>query len=269
MNTIQQYVESKECTGCFACADICPSNAIQGQYIDDALYPIIDNASCTQCGLCTKVCPAKKDYVYERENAEVQTFAAWSTDVALRKAGASGGVFGAIAKTFIQNGGEVYGATIDQLRIKHTSINQIEDIPLLQNSKYQQGDLTGIYKEICKKLENKKSVLFSGTPCQVAALLSYLNCKKVTGDLITVDFICGGFPTEKPLKLFLQTCKESVQSICSFRNKNHGWKPQGYKYEFIGSSGNLVGRFFDVLCSEPRQRLVTWGEKSQLIVRIK
>lgn len=54
-------VESKaRCTGCSACCEICPSNAIS--MIADKegfLYPVINGEVCVGCQRCVNVCPVR------------------------------------------------------------------------------------------------------------------------------------------------------------------------------------------------------------------
>lgn len=46
-------VDAEKCTGCGACVDVCPVEAIK---LHNELA-IIDEDICTQCGLCVDECP--------------------------------------------------------------------------------------------------------------------------------------------------------------------------------------------------------------------
>lgn len=47
-------VDKEKCTGCGACIDACPLEAIEMQ--DDGLAHI-DESTCGDCGACVDVCP--------------------------------------------------------------------------------------------------------------------------------------------------------------------------------------------------------------------
>ena len=57
---------SKEtCTGCNACAYICPKKCISFKNDEtyDIAYPVIDETQCINCGKCKKVCQMNIDPV--------------------------------------------------------------------------------------------------------------------------------------------------------------------------------------------------------------
>lgn len=215
------------CTGCMACVDICSHHAITS-YLDKSghLYPLINFEKCIKCGLCSNVCPILNPL--QEINSFAVFNAAWSLDVDLRKKSATAGIFASLAKFVINNGGYVVGAAMDGFEVRHIFINDISRLSLLQGSKYQQGDLTGVYKKCKKLLDIGTLVLFSGVPCQVSALKKFL--KKNYPNLYTVDLICGGFPSLLPMNKF-RSKYPNVKEIISFRNKDDGWKSLNYAYE--------------------------------------
>ena len=47
-----------ECSGCTACKNICPKNAIKMEEdVEGFKYPSINKEKCIECNLCEKVCP--------------------------------------------------------------------------------------------------------------------------------------------------------------------------------------------------------------------
>lgn len=78
----------------------------------------------------------------------------------------------------------------------------------MQGSKYVQSSLGNIFKDVQKKLKNDIFVLFSGTPCQVDALKSYL--RKDYPNLLTVDIICHGVPSEQFLMITSTTQRKKL-----------------------------------------------------------
>lgn len=110
----------------------------------------------------------------------------------IRRCSTSGGAFSALAETFVENGGVVYGAALskEDMLVRHIRINSSDEISKLQGSKYLQSIIGEVYKQIKEDLKQGRKVLFSGTPCQVAGLKKYigLNCE----GLFTCDIICHG-----------------------------------------------------------------------------
>lgn len=226
-----QLASNNECTGCFVCVDSCYQNALS-PYIgrDGHYYVRIDNERCVGCLQCESICPVVS--LQEYGQSELSVFhAAWNKNDKERIRSASGGAFSAMARYILEQGGVVVGAaTKNAYDVKHVAITDLVDLPKLQGSKYAQSDTSGIYKKVYELLKDGKFVLFSGMGCQIGALLSYLKNKKYSGNLITVDLICGGVPSKLLLQKFAENEPYQIKKIVSFRTKEHGWKPQGFVY---------------------------------------
>ena len=220
--TIKNISLVSNCTGCSACFEVCPKKAIQMIPNEEGfLYPQVDNNECINCGLCLKSCPSENPVFLNNEKPKCMV-AASKKD---RKQSSSGGIFPLLAEKILQNNGFVCGAAWSkEIKLKHIIISSIQDLPKLQKSKYVQSDITGIYPKIKMLLENNKTVLFSGTPCQVAGLNSFLS--KTYENLYTVDIICHGVPSPKVLKQYLREIQiptsETIKDI-NFRDKKYGW----------------------------------------------
>lgn len=209
------------CTGCQACVDSCRFDALHSIIgADGHIYVKINRDKCTQCGMCMRTCPLASHFEYQDRKIPATPFAAWNKDDNQRLKSSSGGVFSAIASYVLQKGGKVVGAILEDSFTHHIVIDRIEDLPQLQGSKYQQSDAKGIYAQTRELLRNGTLVLFSGTPCQVAGLLSYLG-RKQYDNLITVDLICGGVPSWLNVEKFLELSPDT--EIASYRNKDKGW----------------------------------------------
>ena len=192
-SVIELFSDDFDCCGCMACADACPRSAITKIVKDGAVYPSIDTDKCIECGNCINVCGMKRKTVKPAASAYVGFY----NDDELYPQSASGGVFAGLAKNFLQSGGIVYGAAIDmdadgKLICHHIRVENLSTLPKILNSKYVQSDTSGIFKDVLKQLSDGKKVLFSGTSCQIASLLSFL--KKPYDNLYTVDLICHGVP---------------------------------------------------------------------------
>ena len=71
----------------------------------------------------------------------------------------------------------------------------------MQHSKYMQSEIKNSYRQAEKFLKDGRVVLFTGTPCQIAGLKSFL--KKDYYNLITIDLICHYVPSPKYFKKYL------------------------------------------------------------------
>lgn len=225
MLSIEDVKLSKDCTGCGACVQICPKHCIK--MIADKegfLYPDIDNNICIKCDICNRTCPEiisrqkhkfiQKAYISVNKNKESLLNSS------------SGGVFAALANLILKMDGFVYGCTLDsKFKVIHTDIQYIEDIPKLQGSKYVQSNTLNTFFEVKTKLSHGDLVLYSGTPCQIAGLKSFL--KKEYNNLITADVICHGVASQSFFDGYIQWLKKLLNGNIIefyFRDKHkYGW----------------------------------------------
>ena len=223
----QLFNKKENCCACSACFNICPKNAISFQEDSDGfVYPYINKELCINCGLCQKVCNYQKDEVlYEPQ----KTYAAITNNTEILLS-ASGGVFASFAKSFLDDGGVVYGATLECKEGKpfifHLGIENEEEIPNILGSKYVQSSIGKVFQEIKEKLKSGKKVLFCGTPCQVDGLRGYLG--KDFSNLLLIDLICHGVPSQKFFRDYIREIypNKSVRNF-KFRDKKHGWGYNG------------------------------------------
>lgn len=181
--------EKAECCGCGGCEQTCPVNAISMEKDSEGFaYPRIKVDLCIHCGKCNKVCPELNPLAVS-ENSEV--YAAYRKNIDLRLKSQSGGIFSVIAEKVISDGGVVFGAVFDnKWKVIHKEIEKEKEVDLLRGSKYIQSDIGVTYKAAERYLKQGREVLFSGTPCQVQGLKTYLN--REYDKLFTVDLICHG-----------------------------------------------------------------------------
>ncbi|MCM1266181.1 MAG: 4Fe-4S binding protein, partial [Candidatus Gastranaerophilales bacterium] len=160
------------CTGCGACFNICPKNAITMVQNEKGFYnPAIDQEKCINCGLCEKTCPIDK---YTSKNIiEPKVFSLQNKNEEILFRCASGGAFALLANYVIQNKGSVYGVILDEkLKVCHSKATTKEELEKMYSSKYVQSDTKNTYTVAKNDLELGKTVLYSGTPCQIAGLKS-------------------------------------------------------------------------------------------------
>ena len=164
---MKMWIEKEKCTGCAACANICPVKAIimkEDNY--GFLYPHISDR-CIDCGYCQKTCQLRGD-VFGKNEKKPRIYAGWSLCEEIRFNSTSGGAFFELANCILEKGGYIAGAQYGEKNIiEHVIVNTKEGLKRLQQSKYTQSIIGNIFVEIKKLLQDNKQVVFCGTPCQI------------------------------------------------------------------------------------------------------
>lgn len=215
---MKEICVKEKCTGCSACFNACNQKAITMS--EDAcgfIHPKIDQNLCIECGLCVKVCPVNTKVTFKYPS---DCYAATVKSEEELLTCASGGLATELSRYVINKGGVVYGCTGKDIRnVHHIRINKLEDIELLKGSKYVQSFIGDTYKNVKKDLQAGHFVLFTGTPCQVAGLKGFLRHKDYQ-NLLTVDLVCHGVPSQKMLNDNISLyCAENEDISVSFRKK--------------------------------------------------
>ncbi len=215
--------DMKKCSGCSACYNICPQNAISmKENIEGFFEPFIDNKKCIECGICQTVCPII-NRPYETENPDIYAFLA---DDEIRLKSSSGGAFSVFASEFVNHGGYVVGAAFDsQFKVSHIIISDKKDMNKIRGSKYIQSYIGDIFKKVKVLLDDEHKVMFTGCPCQVAGLKNYL--KHDYNNLLTVDLICHGVPSQKDFDSFISKYDKNQIEKIQFRDFTN-WNSNGF-----------------------------------------
>lgn len=156
-------------------------------------------------------------------------YAVKNKDTAVRMNSRSGGIFTALSDAVLENGGVVFGAGLTkEFNAVHSAAKTKEERDLFRGSKYVQSDMNNCFEQTKNYLENGVSVLFSGTPCQIDGLNNYLNLLNVnTDNLVTVDIVCHGVPSEKVWQSYLKWLENKyhskVKSVDFRDKKTFGW----------------------------------------------
>lgn len=212
--------EKKDCSGCFACYNVCPRNAIEMKEDEFGyIYPVIDKKKCINCMLCHKTCPANNTNTSFSKSMDV--FALYNKNNLKRLESSSGGAASLFYEYILDNGGIAYGVSnLFSDNFSFIRVDRKEDIMKLKGSKYVHCYINDTYKLILDDLKNNKKVIFIGTPCQVDGLKKFL--KKDYLNLYTIDIICHGVPSQKLLfdELKLQRIDFSKVNKIFFRSSN-------------------------------------------------
>ena len=236
----------KECTGCSACVTVCPVKAIAMKADDEGfLRPFIDETGCVGCGKCEKTCPIAGEVTSEAQPLAV--FAA-KADRAVQTTSQSGGVFFALARSVLEQGGAVYGAALeDDFVTRHIRVEDAAQLHRLQGVKYVQSAPEDCYESTARDLKDGRVVLYSGTPCQIAGLCSALKGKNIaTEKLLTVDLVCYGVPSPGVFRQWLRTLEKSRCSkvtAMQYRRVDAPWG-EGKEYYRFADGTELEGSFY-------------------------
>ena len=228
-----QFDFNEKCYGCGLCANVCPVGAIQiNQNVEGFSMPEVDHDKCIDCGKCDRVCIRVQEH--DGINiGESKAYAYYLKDKEQRKKSTSGGAFYAMAREIIDVGGVVCGCLWNEkMEAVVVAADTLEDIEKMRGSKYVESTIL-CYEDIKQALKDNRKVLFTGLPCQVAAV------QKLFGEneyLTTIALLCEG--TASPLAW--QKYKGELENKANSRMTNaihrykgqYGWIAPIAEYEF-------------------------------------
>lgn len=221
-----------DCTGCQACRTACAKNAISMREDNRGhIYPIIDANLCIDCGKCQKVCPSINPPTFS--DAPIKVYAAHSRDFDRRHYSTSGGISYELSKAIIKEGGYFCGVIWTKEGAEHKITNKLEELKEFQGSKFSHSDVGDVYADIRDLLKLGKTVLFTGTPCQCAALRNYL--VKSYDNLFIVDLVCHGVPSRRVLRDSIREVEQrngKKVTYLRFRDKQPNQLSTYMKYVF-------------------------------------
>ena len=257
---MKEICEKGLCCGCEACLNICPRNAIVMIDKDGFYYPVINDDLCCNCGECIRVCPELTQV--PRYAAQDFVFAAVNKDKQIRDGSSSGGVFYSLAIEMLKIGGVVYGAELwHDMVVRHVRINKKSEIHRVQKSKYLQSSINGTYRQAQQDLINGGYVLYSGLPCQIAGLRSYLGLGSDFSRLITCELLCHGAASPIVFQSHIEYIADKLESsICdiNFRYKTPQ-RPQCIAYTMENGKTAVV--------TDPMKDYFYYGFQSGILLR--
>lgn len=211
------------CYGCGACKDVCPAGAITMESDEEGFeYPAIDKEKCTHCDKCKSVCiyqkPELKNEATEQKPA---IYAAYNPDKEVSKKSYAGGLFTALYKKVVEQGGKVVGVRYDNdMKVVYDIADNEQDCERFVGAKFVQASDNNVRPQIKAILDKGELVLYTGTPCHIASLKSYLGQDYPT--LYTVEVMCNGVSSPRAFRLYCDFMEEKYKSKVSdfhFTNK--------------------------------------------------
>ncbi len=254
--------KKENCCGCSACADICPVHAIEMKPDQEGfLYPKIDTEKCINCKLCDRVCS------FERVKKRPEPFElplAYGVKHKIleeRESSRSGAAFIGISDLVLKNGGVVYGAVMQKdFSVKHMRAENTDQRNQMKKAKYVQSTMLDVCGNIEQDLRDGREVLFSGTPCQVAGVKSFLRIRKVPDEkFYCCDLVCHGVPSPLIWKKYIQFIEQKYHGQiieANFRDKEFGWDSHCESFVVKGRKKKVVSRdytdlFYDHIMFRP------------------
>ena len=220
------------CSGCGACAAVCPKNAIRLE-MDDAgfLAAKVDESLCVNCGLCLKVCSRFDPEISGADLRQAKLYAVQSADPETVHRCSSGGLAHELALEAVHSGAKAIGAAYDLStdRVRHAIIDSEAGIAKLDGSKYLQSDPQAAFTKAVAEARRDPDARFTvfGTPCQIAGLAKLGVQLGIRDQFLLVEIFCHGVPSDKLWEYQLERMRKNLKAerfdSVQFRYKKDDW----------------------------------------------
>ena len=232
---MEKLCKTELCTGCGACAAICPMDCITMEADKEGfLRPAVQAEKCIDCSRCRQVCPILTES--SLPGRATVAYAAVNADEQVRFSSTSGGIFSLLCNWVLERNGVIFGAAYDNaFHVVHCLAQEKHDLHKIRGAKYAQSRLDNTFHQVREHLKDGKYVLFSGTPCQIGGLVSFLG--KDYAKLILVDLICHGVPSPMVWQHYIdyrsaRDADGKKPVSIHLRSKETGWPGYSIRFEY-------------------------------------
>ena len=226
---------TNKCTGCGACVSVCKPECIKLDYDERGYYKAFNfEDDCNGCGHCKIVCPAL--HVIGELSQHIIAFQ--HTDLDILNNSASGGAFSVLAEEILKQGGIVYGVCLTETcQAEYRSIEKIEDLDKLRNSKYIDVNVGQIGLQLKRDADTGRPILFVGLPCTIAGMRRLVRGRP---NILWVDLLCFGKPSEVAWKEWIAKFGHITQ--LNFKDKRNGVSQWGISYKDESNNDRFIAR---------------------------
>jgi len=237
---------ARSCTGCGACAAVCPHNAILFALNEEGFYAPAIQQNCVSCGICRKVCLkfAPEGGLSTSGLRNGTLFAATSSQKEVLMKSTSGGAAFELARNSLLHQREIAGVKYDSGRnqVCTVLVSEAERLGELQGSKYLQSCTFPCFGMMLSAAKSGRQFAVFGTPCQIFGLDAAAKMQGVRGSFLLAELFCHGVPSYylwDDYTNWLMRNKKigSIQKVC-FRSKRFGW--HSYTVEVSGDKGDYI-----------------------------
>lgn len=199
-------IEKSDCCGCGACYQICAANAFTMKRDSDGFeYPVLDKTRCADCERCKTVCPINTSSLERLKFSRAENaLAVVHKDAEILRRSSSGGAFSATVDAIAEKSPcRIFGAEACGLfEIRHRYVSSASETAVFAKSKYIPSNTLKTFSEAKEFLSRGETVIYSGTPCQIAALKLFVG-ERLSENLFTIDFSCHGVGSPYSLGKYL------------------------------------------------------------------
>lgn len=177
----------------------------------------------------------------------MKAYACKTSEKELLLSSSSGGAFTELARIVLSQGGVVFGAGWETgtFRVIHKAVQDEAALEELRGSKYVASDITRVYAPLREYIQQGRMVLFTGTPCQIAAVRKFVGA---ADNLFLIALICHSTPDPKYWAQYIKEIEEQNQSrvrSVRFKDKSRGWRNASMVIKFEDRAKEINTRLYD------------------------
>lgn len=226
---------TENCVGCGACQEAClPGSVELRREPEGFMRAYISENGCTGCGRCKIVCPQLRS----TRKRPLEVLAYQNPDKMVLMKSQSGGAFAALAKDVLRKDGSVFGVrwTSDCFDVEFAEATTLEEIQCFSGSKYIPANLAPILPSLKKAVKTGRLILFSGLPCQIAALRNLFPHRE---NLLLVEVLCMGPMSPTVWQHLRAKMPDGLKMFLMRDKRRRGWGSSDASFELLNGDLHL------------------------------